>query len=103
MEASTIRIGPSSASTSCIRFEIRRNLKTCGTWLIPAWRHLNDLPVDQFRFALHFVQILYRSAYFDTHSCLLLLCAVDYYTLARSLQSPVTFTVIFSTRYNSAS
>src|SRR5712691_8718437 len=73
MEASAIRVCPSSAATLCIRLETCRNLETCGTRLISTWRHLNNLPVDQFRLALHFVQVLYRGACFNTHGCPLLL------------------------------
>src|SRR4029450_8994781 len=73
MEAGAIRVCPSSAATPCIRLETRRNLETCGTRLISTWRHLNNLPIDQFRLAHHFVQVLYRGACFTTHGCPLLL------------------------------
>jgi hypothetical protein len=38
----------------------------------PAWdptcrRHQDNLPVHEFRLALHFVKILYRGACFDAH------------------------------------
>src|SRR5215470_6533074 len=73
MESGAIRVGPSPAATPCICLETRRNLETCGTRLIFAWWHLNNLPVDQFRLALHFVHVLYRGACFTTHGCPLLL------------------------------
>src|SRR5215831_10399355 len=47
LETRPISIRPASSGLSGIGPETRSNFETCKARIIPCWRHLDDLPVDQ--------------------------------------------------------
>ena len=47
--------------------EVRKNFSSGNTRVFPCWRHVYNLPVHQFRLALHLVQVLYCGACFGIH------------------------------------
>src|SRR5262249_19174972 len=62
VESCAIRVCLAAPGASSILAQVHENFTSRNTRVIPRWRHLDDLPVDELRFALHLVQILNRSA-----------------------------------------
>ena len=67
MEYHAIRLGPSDAGALFIVQELCRNFETRSPWVVSCRRPGHNLPMHQFRLALHLVQVVYRGACFDTH------------------------------------
>src|SRR5207248_1214870 len=68
LKACTVRIGPAASGMSRVITQVREDFPSRHTRLIACWRHVHNLPVDQFSLALHFVKIVYCGACFDTHN-----------------------------------
>src|SRR5713101_972825 len=69
MKPNSIPIRPSLFGASRIVTQVDKNLPTCVPRIIPCRRHVHNLPVHQFRLALHLVQVFYCGACFGTHGC----------------------------------
>jgi hypothetical protein len=66
-KANAIAIGPSLPCLPRLLTETRRDLKTCKAWIIACRRYLYDIPMHQFGFAFHAIQIVYGGAGADAH------------------------------------
>jgi hypothetical protein len=72
MEACTLGVGASPSGLFFVGTQAYRHIQAGAMRIIPRWRHLDDLPVDQFGLALYFVEILNRGACLVLMSALLL-------------------------------
>jgi hypothetical protein len=50
----TILICPAASNGPSLFAQIGENFTSRNAWIIPGWRHLDNLPVEQCGFALHF-------------------------------------------------
>ena len=82
MEARAIRVYPVASGARLMDKKPRRNLKTCSPRLIPRWRHLDDLPIDQFSLAVDFVESSIVARVLALMGILLLVCSDQLYTIS---------------------